>query len=398
MSVFVRYEPPSWARNVFTNLPKHGRVQLGNFPTPLQRVRHSEPPNSKNKNILLNKLKELNVTLFIKREDMSGGLELGGNKVRKLEFLLADAIGNDYTDVVTIGGEQSNHARATAAACRQYGLQPHLILRTQKNKDLSSMYTGNLLLDRMLGSNLYTCTPGEYGRFGSHQLVQRLCQQIEASDENKKVYGIPVGGSNGLGTWGYVRAIQEFKQQLSSSDTAIDHVVVATGSGGTVAGMTLGMSLAFEEYCPEIHAIGVCDDPDYFYKTMTSIAQEMGFTKTSEIEAYIKRYVTVYNGKGMGYARSTDEELDFISTLAQETGTVLDPVYTGKALYHFATQVLNESFANTNIVFWHTGGTLGLYDKGDRFSFQQISPVRTLNLYSTQKANQNDGDPELFSI
>lgn len=136
------YEPPDWAKNVLLNVPKHGRLHLANLPTPLYRIMYKDLP------------------LYIKRDDMTGGVELGGNKIRKLEFLLADALASDYTAVVTIGGEQSNHCRATAAAARMVGLEPHLILRTKRAID-DFGYTGNILIDRMVGSTIYTCTPGE---------------------------------------------------------------------------------------------------------------------------------------------------------------------------------------------------------------------------------------------
>lgn len=132
---------------------------------------------------------------------MTAGVELGGNKVRKLEFLLADALNKNYDSVVTIGGEQSNHCRATAAACRMVGLHPHLILRTRRANQVeedrkegidSFGYIGNVLFDRLVGSKIYTCTPGEYGRVGSKELVERVCHDIE-SKTNKKVYPIPVG-------------------------------------------------------------------------------------------------------------------------------------------------------------------------------------------------------------
>ena len=144
----IPYDPPSWAQGVLRNTPQHGRLLLANLPTPIYRMdsfRGSEGLN-----------------FFIKRDDMTGGPELGGNKIRKLEFLLADALANDYNSVVTIGGEQSNHCRATAAAARMVGLEPHLILRTERANQLSEFgYTGNILMDRMVGSTIYTCTPGE---------------------------------------------------------------------------------------------------------------------------------------------------------------------------------------------------------------------------------------------
>jgi 1-aminocyclopropane-1-carboxylate deaminase/D-cysteine desulfhydrase-like pyridoxal-dependent ACC family enzyme len=126
--------------------------------------------------------------------------------------------------------------------------------------------------------------------------------------------------------------------------------------------------------------VGVCDNPDYFYRTMSNIADEMGMTLSSfdnnnnsssssmTTEQFIREVVTVYNGKGNGYAVSTNDELDFLTTFAIETGIVLDPVYTGKALYYFLSTVLEENpeiYRDTNILFWHTGGSIGLYDKGD---------------------------------
>ena len=173
------YHPPSWAANVLTNVPKHGRLHLANLPTPIHLIGTSSNSgnNSNSSSILLARLNELNIKLYIKRDDATHGTECGGNKIRKLEFLLSDAIATNCDAVVTIGGEQSNHCRATAAAGRMVGIDPHLILRTsrrrgandgihdEKKKDEKEKedmgYTGNILFDRMVGSTIYTCTPGE---------------------------------------------------------------------------------------------------------------------------------------------------------------------------------------------------------------------------------------------
>ena len=166
----------------------------------------------------------------------TGGTELGGNKVRKLEFLLADALSNNDCDsVVTIGGEQSNHCRATAAASRMVGLEPHLILRTRRadaihnneNEDLG--WVGNVLFDRMVGSTIYTCTPGEYGRLGSNKLVESVCEHLK-TEQKLNPYKIPVGGSNAIGTWGYINGVDELMQQIEQirrdEDFALDHVAL----------------------------------------------------------------------------------------------------------------------------------------------------------------------------
>lgn len=323
---------------------------------------------------------------------MTGGVEWGGNKIRKLEFLLADALASQCTAVLTIGGAQSNHCRATAAAARRLGLEPHLILRTSQ-EDVGTV--GNLLMDRMVGSHIYTCTPGEYGRLGSDVLVQRVADTVERETQHK-VYRIPVGGSNAIGTWGYLQAVEEVIQQTPSSSSSFDHIVFACGSGGTAVGIVLGFALAFEhgavERMPQLHAVGVCDDPDYFYSFMAQIAMDMGFSVTNNnsqydtVEDYLRQHVTVHQGKGRGYAVSTPEELEFAVEFARATGIVLDPVYSGKALYYFWTHVLQDNmFANQSILFWHTGGALGLFDKWEELeqatSMLTESPCRKLDVY-----------------
>lgn len=382
------YSPPSWCPLI---PPPHGRLSLAHLPTPLYPLLTLNHHHDNNK--LLQPLAQHNIALFVKRDDMTGGIEWSGNKIRKLEFLLADAVSKDYSAVLTIGGAQSNHCRATAAAARRVGLEPHLILRTPTTSDDVGT-VGNLLMDRLVGSHIYTCTPGEYGRLGSEILVQRVADQIERHTEHK-VYRIPVGGSNAIGTWGYLQAVDEIIQQ--QQETTFDHIVFACGSGGTAAGIVLGYALAYEhgalQRMPKLHAVGVCDDPDYFYSYMAQIAVDMGFSvanndKYTSVEDYLRQHVTLHQGKGRGYAVSTPEELQFSVDFARATGIALDPVYSGKALYHFWTHVLQDNmalFTNQNILFWHTGGALGLYDKCSELeestSMLNGSPCQKLDVY-----------------
>jgi len=219
-----------------------------------------------------------------------------------------------------------------------------------------------------------------------------------------------VGGSNGLGTWGYINAVDELMHQLddiheggagadSPSDFALDHVIFATGSGGTATGIVVGLSLAFGslgvghpatvgESAPKVHAVGVCDDPEYFYRTISSIADEMGIDlpPTTTTEQFIREAVTIYNGKGRGYAFSSDDELDFIMQFAIETGVALDPVYSGKALYYFLEKVVKddpEMYRNQNILFWHTGGSIGLYEQGDTLLERMLQASHVKRIDST---------------
>lgn len=396
------YTPPTWA-SALTNVPKHGRLHLANLPTPIQLI----ATNLSNSDGILSRLKALNIKLYIKRDDATGGVELGGNKLRKLEFLLADALAQGHDSVVTIGGEQSNHCRATAAASRMVGLTPNLILRTRRadaihDKTDELGFVGNILFNRMLGSTIFTCTPGEFGRVGSKKIVENVCNYIAAND-GRKPYPIPVGGSNGVGSWGYVNAVDELIDQMEASDLTLDHVVFATGSGGTAAGISLGLSMAcarLGKSCPNLHAVGVCDNPDYFYETMALIADEMGISLPSNdttTEQYIREVVSVHHGKGSGYALSTNEELLFILQFSLETGIALDPVYTGKALYHFLTHVVEndpDAFRKKKILFWHTGGALGIYEKGNDLlpKLSEVSPVKRIDIYGSDgvKGTIND--------
>ncbi|KAL7576686.1 hypothetical protein ACA910_005612 [Epithemia clementina (nom. ined.)] len=449
----VPYSPPSWASGgIFKEPPKHGRLPLANLPTPLYRLNAKLWGDRSSQELLPVVDAPHPPQFWIKRDDSTGGVELGGNKIRKLEFLLADALAQGCDSVITIGGEQSNHCRATAAAARMLGLEPHLILRTPKalplrtttttttttnpntdadiddddknnnnnkennNNDIG--FVGNVLMDRMVGSQIYTCSPGEYGRLGSEALVARLAKHLQSL--GKKPYPIPVGGSNGLGSWGYMNAVDEVLQQwqsLSASSSSVsspvsmtlDHVVFACGSGGTAAGIVLGFALAHAKSQtppPTIHAIGVCDDPDYFYHYVAKIATEMGLSlpllssssttqpehdderNEETVEEFIRRHMLVHQGKGLGYAVSTEQELEFVRNFAQATGIVLDPVYSGKALYHFARYVVPahpQDFAGKNVLFLHTGGALGLFDKVDTLSSSTnvgaASPCQRLDVY-----------------
>lgn len=380
------YTPPSWTQGYLTHVPTSGRLRLAHVPTPVQNVR----VGGNNDHPLLQLLNSR--TVYIKRDDLTGSaVETGGNKIRKLEFLLADAIVTHCNAVVTIGGAQSNHCRSTAAACRLVGsLEPHLIVRTRQAESDDVGLTGNLLMDRMMGSTMYTCTPGEYGRLGSQTLVERVCQHIQRTGH--RPYAIPVGGSNALGTWGYMEAVEELMAQLShDNSTVVEHVVFACGSGGTAAGIAIGLALFHQHHGttpPTLHAMGVCDTPDYFYDHIASIADGMGLqvpSSSSSTEAFIRKHLVVHSSKGKGYAVSTKEELEFVAAFSRATGIVLDPVYTGKALFSFLRDVVqpDSNDAYQNILFWHTGGALGLYDKCGELSSGSMlqSPCHRLDVY-----------------
>lgn len=322
--------------------PPH--VALANLPTPLERA----PGLSE----------RLGIDLRIKRDDLTGS-HLSGNKVRKLEYLLAHAAATGATHVITCGGIQSNHCRATALAAAPLGLSPVLLLRTRRGEasDLPTPPSGNVLLGRLAGAEIHTCDHSGY-RQRDH-----LMAEIAATIERRggRPYIIEEGGSNARGSLGYVRAAAELAEQLGPGDEPWT-VVVATGSGGTLAGLALG----FEKLDLPHRAIGipVCDDAETFRQIVDRIAaeasQQFGLPSLSP-----HRYGLIDGFQGVGYAVSTDEELEFLRDVARHDGLVLDPVYTGKALRGLALTVREHpEILGDRVVFIHTGGIFGLLAAG----------------------------------
>jgi D-cysteine desulfhydrase len=376
-SIIQSYTPPKWADHL-PDLPSF-RVALGSFPTPIVQLDFKSilqsnendsisqsDPHSQSPSELATAQPVGDFELYVKRDDMTG-VELSGNKVRKLEFLLAEAVRNGHDCVVTIGGIQSNHCRATACAARQLGLDSHLILRgdtkqLDSQSNGSEAFVGNLLFNRMSGAHMHLVTKQEYKEYGSAALVETLTQRLR--EQGKNPYPIPVGGSNWLGTFGYIEFVDELMQQLDTLRLDITDVVVACGSGGTTAGVGLGMHLAHSGI--KVHAFGVCDSPAEFYRVMR---QDIFPAQVNESVA-VEDLVEIDDAKGIGYALSTSEELEFIKLLAQKTGIITDPVYSGKAFHALVSKMRHcpSAFAGRKVLFIHTGGAFGLYDKVDQLN------------------------------
>ena len=334
------------------------RISLVHGPTPL--VRRAS----------LDEL--LGVKLWLKRDDATGGAE-AGNKIRKLEFLLADALAQGKDTVLTCGGIQSNHARATAIACAQLGLRSVLYLRDPERApgDPSRIARpeelpagGNVLLDRLVGAEIHLLTPAEYALRGA--VLESEAQRIARS--GGKPYVIPEGGSNGLGSLGYVVAMREVRAQidlgLAGSRAPFDEVVHACGSGGTAAGVVLGASRF--EVAHRVRAVAVCDDAAYFERTIDRIAVEaMGYDP--ELVARTPLVVDD-SSRGPGYGVMSAEQKAFLVRVARTTGTILDPVYTGKAMHALAQAVLRGDLARgSRVLFIHTGGLPGLLAQAHDF-------------------------------
>ncbi|OQR82443.1 D-cysteine desulfhydrase [Achlya hypogyna] len=355
---FLQREPytaPQWAA-ALSHPPKE-RITLGNFPTPIFPFR---PPGL-----------PADVKMFIKRDDYSG-VEISGNKARKLEFLLAEAVAQGADCVVTCGGIQSNHCRATAVSARMLGLDSVLILRADDPAEDPGL-VGNLLIDRLVGAELLMVSRSDYAKHGGGDyFIEKTCERLRA--QGRKPYGIPVGGSNGVGTWGYIEIIEELEHQNQHMQLGITDVAFACGSGGSAAGIGAGAYLYAQHNAasalqftspdrPPVHSYIVCDSPTYFYDYIdTKILPTMGLAAGTFSS---RNFLQMTNAMGVGYAKSTADELEYIASVARQTGVLLDPVYSGKALYVLVKdlQAHPEKFAGKTILFVHTGGMFGLYDK-----------------------------------
>lgn len=322
-------------------LPPRGR--WARLPTPIEKMEKLSA--------------ELGVELWLKRDDQTG-FEWSGNKIRKLEFLAEDALRKGATTLITMGGVQSNHCRATAALAAKLGLRCVLFLRGEAPADFSS----NNLLDRLFGAEIFYLTHEQYYE-GIEDLRQLVDGQVRS--QGGKTYFIPEGGSNGLGSYGYVEAFREIAAQ---SERAFDSIVVAHGSGGTQAGLVLGKLMA-ESADPKgawgatrIVGVNVCYDKRHSFelvkRALWAAIQErqvpLSFA-TADIEA-------LDGFLGRGYALSTKEELEFIRKVARDEGVLVDPVYTGKALFGlYQTVKKNRDAFGKRVLFIHTGGGFGLF-------------------------------------
>ena len=318
--------------------------------------------------------------IWIKRDDATAGAE-SGNKIRKLEFLLADAREKGARVVVTCGALQSNHARATALTCAQLGLRSILLLRVadpERARAAPLELGGNVLLDRLAGAEIRFVSPQEYRERGG--LLEQA--RADSDDRGLRAYIIPEGGSNGLGSLGYVEAMREVKQQmhlgLAGDGSPFDVVAHACGSGGTAAGVGLGA--AHYGVAHETWAFAVCDDRDYFRKTIARIAIESrGYMSSLPEIAFVEpgspesvapdgtaRIVVDDRAKGPAYGSMNDAQKRFLVRVARAAGLVLDPVYTGKALFGVAQAVeRGEIRQGSRVLFLHTGGLPGLLAQGE---------------------------------
>lgn len=310
------------------------RVSIAYLPTPIDRLdrlsKHLGGPE-----------------LWIKRDDQTG-LATGGNKTRKLEFLVADALAQGADHLVTTGAPQSNHCRQTAAAAARFGLGCSLVLRGKKPETL----TGNLLLDQLLGAHVYWTEEDDCNAAFSKVMA-------DLKGIGRRPYAIPLGGSNVIGATSYVLAMQEFMTQLATERLNFDFIVFATSSGGTQAGLVLGARVF--GFRGSILGISV-DHPADTLKTQvaalataTATHLDLGTLSVADMVQVNDDYL------GEGYARVGETEREAIRLVAQFEGILLDPVYTGRAMGGLIDLIRWGAFTRQQrVLFWHTGGAASL--------------------------------------
>ncbi len=318
-------------------LEKFERIKLGHFPTPIEHLKkiteYFGGPN-----------------IFIKRDDCTG-LATGGNKTRKLEFLIPDAIKNKAELIVTVGAIQSNHARQTAAACALMGLKCLIVLE-QRLKDPPDAYmkTGNVFLNKLFGADIKVCPKNE----DVSEYSEKLIKDINSKGTN--VYFIPGGGSNPVGALGYVECLNEIIKENKKYN--FSQIVHATGSSGTQAGLLAGRKY----FNCNIPITGICVRHKKDIQVDKVYTEAKKTCEKLQCKILDKSDVIVYDEYiGSGYGEPTKGMIEATKLLATEEAILLDPVYSGKAFAGLIDLIKNKKFTkNDNVLFIHTGGAVSL--------------------------------------
>ena len=321
------------------HLARFARIRLAHLPTPLEPLpRLSE---------------ELGVDLWIKRDDCTG-LAGGGNKTRKLEFLLGAAFEQDADTLVTQGAVQSNHVRQTAAAAAAHGLACEIILEERTgSKAADYVGNGNVLLDRLFGATIRTVP-------GGTDMVAELEKTAEAvRARGGKPYVIPGGGSNPVGALGYVDCAREIVVQADEMDLEVHRIVTATGSAGTHAGLVAGLAVMGADI--PVLGIGVRAPKDKQEANVFKLAEETAALLGQPGRVTREMVVADCDYVGEGYGLIDKGVIDALTLAARLDGIVLDPVYSGKAMKGLIALARAGQFKGETVVFLHTGGAQGLF-------------------------------------
>ena len=313
------------------------RVSLAQLPTPVEEMKN-----------LRQKLGNC-PRLFIKRDDQTG-LATGGNKSRKLEYLIGTALEEGADTIITTGGAQSNHCRQTAAAATRHGLRCVLVISGEAVA--SEQWIGNLLLDDLLGAEMVWA--GDRPR---NEVIAETAETLRAEGANP--YVVPIGGSVPVGATGYVVAVQELIEQFTALNTTIDRIVVVSGSGGTHAGILVGVKgLGLDIRIEGMNNFAIPDIGDRVLEIAFETARYLGLdVKFREDD------IVIHDACGEhGYGVITDAEREAIRLMARTEGILLDPVYTARAFGQMVTFIREGVYGpEETLLFWHTGGVAGLF-------------------------------------
>jgi L-cysteate sulfo-lyase len=311
------------------------RTSLGFFPTPLHPL-----PN------LSARLG--GPALWIKRDDQTG-LATGGNKTRKLEFLVADALQQRADTLITVGAPQSNHVRQTAAAAARAGLNSALVLRGAA----PAVRTGNILLDDLVGAEIFWA-----GTRALDEVAAEVAEELSA--RGQRPYVIPLGGSNPIGAAGYVAAMLELVEQARASGLRFDAIVFATSSGGTQSGLVLGAKLS--GYTDRVLGISVDQRADQLVPLLVDLANATSQHIRAAITFSTQDFEVNDHYLSGGYAVLGEPEREAIRLCARMEGLLVDPVYTGRAMAGLIDLIRAGEFKpGQNVLFWHTGGIPALF-------------------------------------
>ena len=316
------------------------RIPLSEYPTPLEHLACLSA--------------ELGRPVYVKRDDVLGP-GLGGNKTRKLEYLLADARHKRQRKVVTFGGLQSNHARLTAAAANRLGMQSHLLYFEKRPSEL----TGNLVINQLLGAKMYFIPFGGGGGMTLEASI-RLAHLVAFALVGQH-YFIPVGGHNWLGCLGYVRAAQEVNDQVHTLGLEKARLVLAAGSGGTLAGLMAGLRLCHSDI--QLLGIDVGKLWKAFPVSIAALAADI-CTRLGEPHSFTPEQVPLIENLYVGdrYGVPSVEGQSALKRLARAEGLLLDPVYTAKAFAGMLGEIAKGHLGtNEPVVFLHTGGIPAIF-------------------------------------
>jgi L-cysteate sulfo-lyase len=325
------------------------RVRLAHLPTPLEPMPRLSaalggPP------------------LWVKRDDATG-LAFGGNKTRKLEYLMAEAREAGADTVITAGVVQSNHVRQTAAAAAKLGMGCHLVLLTGRVPDIEDDYeaTGNILLDRLLGASVEF---HEFDRIDRNVVLPEVAENLRR--QGRAPFIIPYGGSNVTGTLGCVRAAREIAAQATDLSVDFQAAVFASGSAGTQAGFLGGFRL----YAPQTSAIGIDieAEPERLRRDVIALASDLAEALEADLGDLDAHAFVEPGYAGASYGAVTDDMRAAVELAARQEALILDPVYSGKAMAGLVGMVRSGAFApDRPVLFIHTGGTPALFAYREAF-------------------------------